>query len=222
MSLILNIDTALETAAVCLARDGEVVNAMMNSEQGDHAAWLHPAIADLLKQNGNSFNDLDAVAVSIGPGSYTGLRIGLAAVKGFCFALQVPLIPVGTLEIMAHTVKDQATGFIGPLIDARRMEVFTAIYDKDLGERIVPHALILDENSFGSILVLNKILFCGSGSRKLQTVLSHSNASIIEMGVTHYSLAKMSYKYFLEKRFADIAYIEPMYLKDFHSSARKD
>jgi tRNA threonylcarbamoyladenosine biosynthesis protein TsaB len=222
MSLILNIDTALETAAVCLARDGEVVNAMLNSKQGDHAAWLHPAIADLLKQNGNRIDELDAVAVSIGPGSYTGLRIGLAAAKGFCYALQVPLITVGTLEIMADTVKDQAEELIGPLIDARRMEVFAAVYDKALEERIAPHALALDESSFGSILVLNKILFCGSGSMKLQTVLSHSNASIIEMGVTHYSLARMSYKYFLIKRFAAIAYIEPMYLKDFHNPARKD
>ena len=222
MSLILNIDTALETAAVCLARDGEVVNAMINSVQSDHAAWLHPAIADLLKQNGNSIDELDAVAVSIGPGSYTGLRVGLAAAKGFCFALKIPLITVKTLEIMAYTVKDQATGLIAPLIDARRMEVFAAVYDKELNERIAPHALVLDEHSFGSILVLNKILFCGSGSRKLQTVLSHSNASIIEMGVTHYSLAKMSYKYFLTKRFADVAYIEPMYLKDFHISNRKD
>ena len=222
MSLILNIDTALDTAAVCLARDGEVVHFMTNGEQSDHAAWLHPAIAGLLKRNGNNIDQLDAVAVSIGPGSYTGLRVGLAAAKGFCYALQIPLLAIGTLEIMAYAVKDQAEDFIAPLIDARRMEVFAAVYDKELGEQIAPHALILDQNSFGSILVLNKILFCGSGSRKLQTVLSHRNASIIEMSITHSSLAKMSYKYFLDKRYADIAYIEPMYLKDFHIPARKD
>ncbi len=219
MSLILNIDSALETASVCLALNGDVIFASSNEEQKDHATWLHPAVAELMLHTGKTFHDLDAVAVSMGPGSYTGLRVGLAAAKGFCYALKLPLITVNTLAILANSVKEEAVEYIAALIDARRMEVFAAVYDKEMIEVMAPLAMILQENSFGSILVSHKVLFCGSGSKKIQTVLSHSNASRIDTGKTFNSLAKLSYTCFLQRLFADIAYAEPLYLKDFHYSA---
>ena len=152
MSLILNIDTALDTASVCLAKDGTSLQLITNDNQKDHATWLHTAINEILKKGGYSISQLEAVAVSIGPGSYTGLRVGLASAKGFCYALRIPLIAVSTLEMMAVSVKEEASGLICPLIDARRMEVFTAIYDKELGEKSSPQTMIIDENSFASII----------------------------------------------------------------------
>jgi tRNA threonylcarbamoyladenosine biosynthesis protein TsaB len=120
MSLILNIDTALDTASVCLANQKEVLQFSVNEDQKDHAAWLHQTIAELLQKGGYSIKDLDAVAVSIGPGSYTGLRVGLATAKGFCYALQIPLITVNTLKLIAFAAKDEAIDLICPMIDARR------------------------------------------------------------------------------------------------------
>ena len=151
MSLILNIDTALDTASVCIAKDGRSLGLAVNENQKDHAAWLHIAVNEILKKPSYSINQLEAVAVSIGPGSYTGLRIGLASAKGFCYALNIPLIAVTTLEIMALAVKEEATTLICPMVDARRMEVFSAIYEKDLGEKSPPQAMVIDENSFAPL-----------------------------------------------------------------------
>ena len=137
MSLILNIDTALETAFVCLSNGNEVLQSSVNETQKDHATWLHTAITNLLQKTGHSVNELEAVAVSIGPGSYTGLRVGLASAKGFCYALNIPLIAISTLKIIALAASNEVQGatIICPMIDARRMEVFTLLYDIDLMER---------------------------------------------------------------------------------------
>jgi len=167
MSLILNIDTALDTASVCLSKDGNVLQFSSSENQKDHASWLHSEIAGLLQKSGKTIKDLDAVAVSVGPGSYTGLRVGLAAAKGFCYALDIPLITINTLKIIALAVKDEAIDIICTLIDARRMEIFTAVYDKDLREKISPHAMLVDENSFASVLSSGKILFCDNGAKNL-------------------------------------------------------
>ncbi len=222
MSLILHIDTALEGAAVSLARNGRVLQLESSHEQKDHAAWLHPAIDRLIKQEGCTLRDLQAVAVSIGPGSYTGLRVGLSAAKGFCFALDIPLITVGTLEILAASVQNAAADLICPLIDARRMEVYAAVYTKDLTEKQPPHSLLVDSNSFHELLSAHPILFCGSGSKKIQDLISHPNAVFSASSPDPQAFAHLSLRYFSHQQFAALAYAEPLYIKEFYTPARRN
>lgn len=222
MSLILNIETAVDTASVCLAKDGEALQFAANEQQKDHASWLHVAIAKILNEAGYVLADLLAVAVSIGPGSYTGLRISLSTAKGLCYALNIPLIAVGTLDMMALAANDEKGDMICPMIDARRMEVFTALYDKKLQQIIGPQAMLLNENSFAEQLFSNKIIFSGNGSNKLQQIISNDNAlfSSVQSNASH--LAQLSDKSFIKKEFADLAYVQPLYLKEFYSPARKE
>src|SRR5215208_5364975 len=138
MSFILNIDTALETASVSLANNGRMLQSLVSESQKDHASWLHPAIKILLEKQGIGMDQLVAVGVSNGPGSYTGLRVGLSTAKGFCYALNIPLITIGTLKLMAFSARDEAEDLICPMIDARRMEVYTAIYTGEMAELIKP------------------------------------------------------------------------------------
>lgn len=222
MSLILNIDTALEGAAVCLANNGNVLQLESSNEQKDQAAWLHPAIDKLIKQEGCSLRDLQAVAVSIGPGSYTGLRVGLSAAKGFCYALGIPLITVGTLEILAASVQHAAADLICPLIDARRMEVYAAVYTKELTEKIPPHALVLDTTSFRDLLSEHPVLFCGSGCKKLQDLVSDPNAVFSSSPPDPQAFARLSFSHFSGKKFAKLAYSEPLYIKEFYTPARRN
>lgn len=220
MSLILNIDTALDAASVCIAKEGKALDLMINEDQKDHAGWLHPAIHKMIAKKGYTMNQLDAIAVSIGPGSYTGLRVGLASAKGFCYALNIPLIAVSTLEMMAWAVNEEAAELICPLIDARRMEVYTAIYDKQLREKFSPQAMVIDENSFSSFLTGNKILFCGSGAKKL-AMLSGTNAAFTDTLGNAGHLAQLSHRYWEAKNFANLIYTEPLYIKEFYSPHRK-
>lgn len=222
MSVILNIDTALATAVVSLSAEGRVLAEASNTAQQDHAAWLHPAIEAMLQRANIGFKEIQAVAVSIGPGSYTGLRIGLSAAKGFCFALQIPMISIGSLECLAEQVKEKATHLICPMIDARRMEVYAAVYDKNMTELKAPHACIIDEFSFSQLLESGQVVFCGNGSKKLQTLIQSSNAVFTPEGASTEAFARLSQKYLLEKKFTDLAYSEPLYVKEFYSPARKD
>jgi tRNA threonylcarbamoyladenosine biosynthesis protein TsaB len=218
MSLLLNIDTALETASVCLSDDGKVLQFASNSEQKDHAAWLHVAIKQLLNDAGYAPADLKAVAVSIGPGSYTGLRVGLSAAKGFCYALNIPLITVGTLEMMAYAIKGEDGDLLCPLIDARRMEVYSSVYDQQMTELIQPSAMIIDANSFRELLFNRILIFSGSGRKKLQNVLSHPNARFSDTISTAIHLSGIGTGNFRKQKFTDLAYSEPLYIKDFHST----
>lgn len=222
MSLILNIDTALDAASVCLAKNEEVIELAVNENQKDHAAWVHNAMAEMLQKKNLTPNQLTAVAVSIGPGSYTGLRVGLAAAKGLCYALKIPLITVDTLKMIAFAAKEEAATLICPMIDARRMEVFTAIYDKSLQEKIPAHALIIDESSFAALLSADKILFCGNGSKKLQPLIKNANATFSNTVSNASHLAALSQVYFRKKQFADLVCTEPLYIKEFYSPARKN
>jgi tRNA threonylcarbamoyladenosine biosynthesis protein TsaB len=216
MALILNIDTSRDIASFSLVEDGQLLAFERNDQKNDHAAWLHHAIQLTLEKINVGLGDLEAVAVSIGPGSYTGLRIGLSSAKGLCYALNIPLITVGTLEMMAFAVKDEAVEWICPMIDARRMEVFTAIYDKEMNVIKEPTAMILDEESFNEILSNHNLMFCGNGSRKLQFSHTHALFSATEANATH--LGVLSTQRFLRKEFADLAYTEPLYLKDIHTA----
>jgi len=219
MAILLNIDTAVETASVCLSDNNEVIGLLLNENQRDHASWLHTAIQKVVNDSGLTLHDLDAVAITIGPGSYTGLRIGLAAAKGLCYALKISLICINTLEVMANAVKKEADDLVCPMIDARRMEVFTAIYNNSLEEIVKPFAMVVGTDSFADLLANRKIIFCGNGSKKLQNVLSHTNAIFSNYKTTAANLPQLSSVYFLKKKFADIAYAEPFYLKEFYSTA---
>ncbi|MBL7741429.1 MAG: tRNA (adenosine(37)-N6)-threonylcarbamoyltransferase complex dimerization subunit type 1 TsaB [Chitinophagaceae bacterium] len=221
MAILLNIDTTEETASVCLSENANCIKTAIHTDQRDHAAWLHSAIASLLHNAGLMARDIQAVAVSIGPGSYTGLRVGLSAAKGLCYALNIPLITINSLELVAYVAKNSNTDLIWPMIDARRMEVFTALYDKSLMEINPPHAAILTEISFSALLTENKIAFCGSGSKKLQNLLSHHHAFFSEAKASAADMAHISSQCYQEKNFAELAYTEPLYIKEFYSPSRK-
>lgn len=220
MAFLLHIDTALETASVCLSDNEKVISLALNEKQKDHAAWLHPAILDLAQEAGIGIRDLEAIGISIGPGSYTGLRIGLSAAKGLCYALNIPLITVGTLDMMAHAIEENNADLICPLIDARRMEVFVAVYNKSWQKIVQPSALIVDNNSFSNLLLTYKIAFCGNGSSKLQSVLCHDNAMFIQCNATASHLASIVYDNWMKKEFANLAYTEPFYIKEFYTKPR--
>jgi tRNA threonylcarbamoyladenosine biosynthesis protein TsaB len=222
MSYLLHIDTSGDKASVCLSQKEKIIRLVFNENRNDHAVWLHPAINILLKNNGLSPGNLDAISVSIGPGSYTGLRVGLSAAKGFCYALGIPLITVSTLKMLAFAVQQEAEELICPMIDARRMEVFTAVYDKNLAEKQPPHALIVEENSFRDILSSKKMIFCGNGSSKFQQIIFNPNSSFSKQGADVSHLALLAWPLFISKKFADTTYTEPLYLKEFFSPSKKD
>jgi tRNA threonylcarbamoyladenosine biosynthesis protein TsaB len=218
MSIILNIDTAQETAFVCISENGKPKFIAENHSQKDHASFLHPAIDELLKKSLLSINELDAIAVTKGPGSYTGLRVGMSAAKGLAYTLQKPLITISTLELMAHdilTIIVDKESLICPMIDARRMEVFTAIYDCNLNATISPSAMILDESSFDDWLMTHNIFFTGSGSMKFQQICKHTNAKFIQHNNLPVSMSVISQNKNEKKLFNDIALTEPDYIKPY-------
>src|SRR5688572_12887657 len=163
MAILLSIDTALENASICLAKGDEIIGMSTNTDQRDHAAWLHVSIRENLERNNLQPGSLNGIIVSIGPGSYTGLRIGLSTAKGLCYALKIPLVAVSTLEMIAYAAQDEAVDLICPLIDARRMEVFMALYDRQLTLIKTPKSIIVDANSFDELLFNRNLIFCGSG-----------------------------------------------------------
>ena len=221
VALILNIDTAVQAASVCLA-DGEKVLATDNNPfEKDSAAWLHMAIQTILRKNDVKPAQLDAVAVSAGPGSYTGLRVGMAAAKGLCYALSLPLIAVSTLQMMAAAVTNPSTPLLCPMIDARRMEVFTALYDHSLIEIMPAANLILSEESFSSYLKKDAISFFGNGSKKAAALINHPAAIFVDIAATAYHMVNLSHNKFEANQFSDLAYSEPFYGKAFYLSIPK-
>ncbi len=226
MSLILNIDTATADASICLARDSEVLMAMQNDDQKEHAKWLQQAILMLLSDTGLKLQDIEAVAVTAGPGSYTGLRVGMATAKGLCYALGLPLITESTLRVMACAAIQQLSfkpvtedpSLFCAMIDARRMEVFTAMYNTELEEVEPAMALMIDENAFSKLLKSHRIVFFGDGSHKWKHLCNHPNAGFIDsVKPSSNSLAMLAASHFQHKRFNDIAYAEPVYIKEFYS-----
>jgi tRNA threonylcarbamoyladenosine biosynthesis protein TsaB len=225
MSLILNIDTATEIAGVCLAVKGVSVRLLENHEQKDHAAWIHVAINEVLKQTNTAATNLEAIAVTIGPGSYTGLRVGLATAKGLCYALQKPLITIGTLEMMCHAatrkLKEFSNSLFCPMLDARRMEVFTAVYDANMEELLSPCAMLLEETSFSTYLDQQPVLFFGSGSKKWESTCRHPNAIFQRVSYSAENLAALSESKFNTHQFTGLAYSEPLYVKEFYTVNRR-
>ncbi len=220
MSKMLHIDTAGENGMVCISAKGELIDVINSSDQKEHASFIHEAIRTLLKRNAIDFNTLGAVVVTEGPGSYTGLRVGLSSAKGLCFALDVPLITLNALEILAHASAQLYPGdfLYWPMIDARREEVFTATYDKNLSIIQPPHALILDTEVLKEKLNNHKIIFSGSGSKKIIKYLSDPHFAIIEEVNSVFSHCRMGFNKLEKKIFADLLYAEPLYIKEFYEN----
>ena len=216
MAFILNIETATTNCSVSLSKEGKtIVLKEDNDKSYSHAERLHVYIDEVLKEANINSKKLDAISVSKGPGSYTGLRIGVSAAKGLCFALDKPLISIPTLDALAHQVK-MDDGIIVSMLDARRMEVYSAIYDSNYNEIRETQAQILDETSFNDYLEQGKVYFIGNGVEKTKTLINHTNAIFIEDKLPSANdmslLADTKYK---KNDTEDIAYFEPYYLKDF-------
>ena len=214
---ILLINTALSEASVGISIDGILVDELINNAQKEHAAFLHPAIELICNRNNISLADFKAVSVINGPGSYTGLRVGLAAAKGICYAVQLPLISINTLYWMAYGNKENPAELIAPMIDARRMEVFTAVYNKNMESLVPPNNMILEESSFGNLLETNTILFVGDGSSKWETMCKNENARFTQPLQNNNSHSSLAFEHYSKGLFADLFGLAPFYTKDFYT-----
>ncbi|WP_018612929.1 tRNA (adenosine(37)-N6)-threonylcarbamoyltransferase complex dimerization subunit type 1 TsaB [Segetibacter koreensis] len=222
MPLLLNIDTATEIASVSVTRNGLPLAFLKNEYQKEHASFVHTAVATLLQKTGYQLKEFDAFAVTSGPGSYTGLRVGMATAKGFCYAFSKPLIAINTLEVMTKAALDsmgslEQDSLFCPMIDARRMEVFTAIYNSDFDQILSPRPLILEEKVFNSYMKDRKILFFGSGSLKFMQIETNPNSVFADISYDARHLGHLAEIAFHKKNFSNISYSEPTYFKDFHS-----
>ncbi|RYZ20427.1 MAG: tRNA (adenosine(37)-N6)-threonylcarbamoyltransferase complex dimerization subunit type 1 TsaB [Chitinophagaceae bacterium] len=214
--LLLHIDTAITGASICLSDDARVLAHAGNPAQRDSAAWLQAAIRDLLASAGRGLGELAAVSVSSGPGSYTGLRVGMASAKGLCYALGIPLLAIPTLKMMAAAALP-AEGLLCPMIDARRLEVFAAVYDQQLRERVPAAPFILDETSFAQELDQGPVTFFGNGSDKFRPLVAHPNARFAQVEADARNLAPLAAEAFAAGAFADLAYAVPFYGKEFYT-----
>ena len=222
MGLILCLETATKVCSVSLAKDGEVINTIdLLSENYSHAERLNGLLIDLLKQSNTSLNELDAVAISEGPGSYTGLRIGTSTAKGLCYALDIPLIAVNSLKALAGEKRGQGI-LICPMFDARRMEVYSAIFDANMNELEATRAVVIDEISYQNFLADNSICFVGPGAEKCEEALQHENAIFdLSVKVSAKGMISFAHEKFVKQDFVDLAYFEPFYLKDFIAGTPK-
>ncbi|KEQ28014.1 peptidase M22 [Pedobacter antarcticus 4BY] len=218
MATILQIETATQVCSVALSVDGQTTYLKEIAAQNIHASSLTLFIQDVMQRSGLDFNALDAVAVSKGPGSYTGLRIGVSTAKGLCFALDKSLIAVDTLKMMASGFIKQHAGYTGlvcPMIDARRMEVFTALYSVNLDCVLPVEAKIVDEQSYRHELHQD-ITFIGDGAMKCADILAHNHAHFNSDNFNSAgAMSQLAFDAFQLQRFEDLAYFEPFYLKDF-------
>jgi tRNA threonylcarbamoyladenosine biosynthesis protein TsaB len=226
MALWLHIDSATGEACISLWENDKNLAELLHTDQKSHASFLQTAIIDILEKTGKRPEDLDAVSVSGGPGSYTGLRVGLASAKGICYTLNKPLVLLNTLEIMAQKLilsrNDPAAFVYAPMIDARRLEVFTALYDHTLNTLIPPGAYLLDGKDFEQpFLDQNKtVCFAGSGTLKWQEICPKGQFDFVSLPSGSQAQHLLAQKYFDQKRFADVAYSEPLYFKSFYTTAK--
>lgn len=222
MALILQIETGTTACSVALAQDGVLLAVKEQHEANIHASHLTLFIEEVLQQAQKSYQDLSAVAVSMGPGSYTGLRIGVSTAKGICFALNIPLIAISTLQAMAAAKQSLATNntLLCPMIDARRMEVFLAVYDAQLAVLEEVKAEILDEHSFDAWADKSLVLF-GDGAEKAKSLYSSEHFQFVPHVNSAQDMTCLAYQKFLAKHVEDLAYFEPYYLKDFVATQPK-
>lgn len=226
MAVILNLETSTSVCSVALSKDGVVVFNRNNFDGQSHATHLAVFAEEALNYAKNNDLLLEAVAVSCGPGSYTGLRIGVSTAKGLCYSLSIPLIAVNTLEVLACAMlfdpKIDEEALFCPMIDARRMEVYAAIYDRGLQAIKPVSADIIDEHSYEEWLNKHTILFFGDGAAKCKAAITHSNAQFIEdkHPLADHMIA-LSERAFYANQFVDVAYFEPFYLKEFVGTTPK-
>ncbi|NER12645.1 tRNA (adenosine(37)-N6)-threonylcarbamoyltransferase complex dimerization subunit type 1 TsaB [Leptobacterium flavescens] len=223
MAIILSIETSTTNCSVSIAKDGELCALKEeNNPNYSHSENLHKFIKEALKDASFSLNDLNAIAVSKGPGSYTGLRIGVSTAKGLCFSLDIPLISIPTLESLAHQQQVEK-GSIVSMLDARRMEVYTASFDKDHNRLTETEARIIDEDSFSDLLARSEVHFIGTGTEKCKEVIQHPNARFTktEQVPSAKEMNKLAYHKYKISDFEDVAYFEPYYLKDFIVGKKK-
>lgn len=225
---LLNIHTTGETALVALANGAGILGTAFNPEFKQHATFLHVAIRDLLKESNLIPGALKAISVTHGPGSYTGIRVGLSAAKGLCYALKIPLITLNTLDVLAasaiHKLNDPLCLYF-PMIDARRMEVYTAMYNFNLSRLFEPQAAIVDSTFFEKYIQSGNTYFFGSGSFKFEKLIeekqNRSNYIFKNIEIDPEAMAMLSNLKFTNHQFSDLAYSEPEYLKEFKSTAIK-
>jgi tRNA threonylcarbamoyladenosine biosynthesis protein TsaB len=220
---ILSMETAVSVCSVCVSEGEKVLAIREDFGVNNHAAKLGVLIDEVMHESGTDYGSLAAVAVSGGPGSYTGLRIGVSSAKGICYAADIPLISIDTLHAMAVIMKGLVSAVPGqkvlfqPMIDARRMEVFTAMYDKDMNRITDITADIIDETYFHSLHINTQLFVGGNGAEKLKSMFAgHKQIFFIEHNVhTARGIASIAHEKFRNNDFADVAYYEPFYLKDF-------
>ena len=227
MGKILNIETATRVCSVSLSEDGNIISIQESRSKNSHAEQITLFSEQAIYKSGLNFKDLDAVAISKGPGSYTGLRIGVSTAKGFCYSLDIPLISIGTLPALAHGIIEKITGegknpedfLYCPMIDARRMEVYTALYNHKLEEIQKVDAKIITKDSFAAWFQKGKqIIFVGDGALKCKPLLDENEGAIFtekEFMPSSTYMAHLAEEKFQKKEFEDVAYFEPFYLKDF-------
>lgn len=228
MALILCIETATEICSVAIAKEGKTIALAEDKLGNNHASQLHILVQKVLDIAAITLQDLNAIAVSKGPGSYTGLRVGVSSVKGYCYALQIPMIAINTLKSLANGYlanNSNYKGLICPMIDARRMEVYCALFNNKLEEILPTLAKIIDEYSFHEELQQNEIIFIGNGAEKCKETISNN-----EQGMSNFEgnyscnasfLSSLAQAAFEQKQFEDVAYFEPFYLKDFVGTVAK-
>ena len=230
VALILNIETSTKACSVALAKEGKIIASKeYNGDNYSHSKLLTVFIEDIFKETKIDIKTIDAVSVSKGPGSYTGLRIGVSAAKGISYALNIPLLSVSTLKHMALGVskdinfKNRGKNIIfAPMIDARRMEVYTALYNINNDKIKEIKAEIIDENTFSDFLENNKIINFGDGSEKCKNIITHKNAIFIDkIFPSATNMISISETLFNHQEFQDTAYFEPYYLKDFIATVPK-
>ena len=224
MNLILGIETATSVCSVAVHKDGVLLAQYSYYLDRSHSSLLAPSVENIMKDCGYGLDALSAIALSMGPGSYTGLRIGTSTAKGLCFALDIPLIAISTLEAMAYGVQKYNTArhWLCPMLDARRMEVYTMLLDNELNTIEEVHPLIIDPAAFQDHLASQSILFFGNGSGKCKDVLQNNSAIFldgVEPSASH--IGYLAYQKFQQGEFEDLAYFEPFYLKEFRATKPK-
>lgn len=221
MPRILHIETSTDVCSVCLASDGVLISKKETGIERSHAGTLTVFIEEILNENSKLNESLDAVAVSMGPGSYTGLRIGVSAAKGICYGADIPLIAIPTLETLSvgalkHHSSIEEDALLIPMIDARRMEVYMAVYNSQLKKIKDTSAQIIDQDSFRDLCASHKIYLFGTGAEKLKDTISDSNICFLDnLSLSSEYMIDMALDRYKAKKFEDIAYFEPYYLKDF-------
>lgn len=227
MAIIINIETSTPICSVCISSNNDILFDRTEMNGPSHATLLGVFVSDAVDFLRNNNMKADAVAVSRGPGSYTGLRIGVSEAKGLCYGLNIPLIAIDTLKIMTYGVIDKTelskNTLLCPMIDARRMEVYSAIYNEELNTERKIQADIIDENSYLEFLDKQAVVFFGNGADKCKDTIRHSNASFLDnIHPLASNMVGLANKAFEDKAFEDVAYFEPFYLKEFVATTPKN